>query len=300
MTNLIFGCGYLGERVARRWRDAGNAVAVVTRSSQRARSMEQQGYHAIVADVTRPETLGNLPSVDVVLFAVGYDRSAGQNVHDVYAGGVRNVLAALPSETGRVIYISSTGVYGTAGGDWVDEDTLPDPNREGGKASLAAEAVLASHALGRRSVILRLAGIYGPGRVPFVDELLAGSPIAAPSEGYLNLIHVDDAASVVVNAGALPLHGSAQSGREPRVYCVSDGNPVERGEFYRQVARQIGAPEPRFVAPDPTSPRAARAEANRRVRNERMLAELRVRLAYPDYRAGLAALVETQNQQSNA
>ena len=80
------------------------------------------------------------------------------------------------------------------------------------------------------------------------------------------------------------------------VYCVSDGHPVERGEYYSEVARQIGAPPPRFVEPDPDSPRAARAESNRRVRNERMLAELRVTLAYPDYRAGLAAILETQNQ----
>ena len=79
----------------------------------------------------------------------------------------------------------------------------------------------------------------------------------------------------------------------PRVYCVSDGHPVERGEYYSEVARQIGAPPPRFVEPDPNSPRAARAESNRRVRNDRMLADLRVTLAYPDYRAGLAAILTT-------
>ena len=73
----------------------------------------------------------------------------------------------------------------------------------------------------------------------------------------------------------------------PRVYCVSDGEPVERGEYYSEVARQIGAPPPQFVEPDPNSPRPARAEANRRISNARMLADLRVTLAYPDYRAGL-------------
>ena len=78
---------------------------------------------------------------------------------------------------------------------------------------------------------------------------------------------------------------------ERRVYCVSDGHPVERGEYYREVARLIGAPPPTFVTPDPNSPRAARAEADRRVKNSRMLAELGVQLAYPDYRAGLAAIL---------
>jgi nucleoside-diphosphate-sugar epimerase len=289
MTKLIFGCGYLGERVARRWHDAGNDVVVVTRSQSRANSYQQLGYKSIVADVTRPETLSRLPVADSVLFAVGFDRASEISIQQVYVGGMSNVLAALPAETGRLIYISTTGVYGSADGGWVDEVTAPDPQRDGGRASLAAEKLLATHPLGQRSVILRLAGIYGPGRVPFIRELRADKPIPAHTSGWLNLIHVDDAAAVVVAAAELPIVDRS-------IYCVSDGVPVERGEFYSEVARQIGMPPPRFVEPDPSSPRAARAEANRRISNARMLADLRVTLAYPDYRAGIANAVETQNQ----
>jgi nucleoside-diphosphate-sugar epimerase len=300
MIRLIFGCGYLGERVARRWCEAGDDLVVVTRSVERARSFENQADHAIVADVTRPETLSNLPTAATVLFSVGHDRTSQQPITEVYAGGMRNVLAALPPDTGRFIYISTTGVYGDAKG-WVDEQTPPDPQREGGRASLAAEQLLAAHPLGRRSIILRLAGIYGPGRVPFIEELRAGEPIPAPSAGHLNLIHVDDATAVVVAAAEIPQSKFKKLNREPPkgcpVYCVSDGHPVQRGEYYREVARQIGARPPQFVEPDPDSPRAARASADRRVRNDRMLADLRVTLAYRDYRAGLAALLETQNQQ---
>ena len=151
---------------------------------------------------------------------------------------MRNVLAALPSATGRFIYISTTGVYGDAGGDWIDEETPPDPQRDGGRASLAAEQVLAEHPLGKNSVILRLAGIYGPGRIPFRSLLRAGEPIPAASEGFLNLIHVVDAAAVVLAAADARLECSDD---RPRVFCVSDGQPVERGEYYREVARQIGA-----------------------------------------------------------
>lgn len=297
MRKLIFGCGYLGERVARRWREMGHDVAVVTRSSARAASFAQQGYAVIIADVTRPETLKDLPTADTVLFAVGHDRDSDQPIETVYAGGMRNVLATLPENTGRYIYISTTGVYGPAGGDWVDEATPPDPQRDGGRASLAAEQTLAAHPIGARSVVLRLAGIYGPGRVPYINELRDGKPIPAPSNGYLNLIHVDDAAAVVVAAAEMPLAESMELDGNVRVYCMSDGHPVERAEFYAEVARQIGAPAPRFIAPDPNSPRAVRAAADRRVRNDRMLTQLRVHLAYPDYRAGLAALLETQNQQ---
>jgi nucleoside-diphosphate-sugar epimerase len=289
MTKLIFGCGYLGQRVAARWRSAGHDVAVVTRSHERAERLQRDGYTALVADVTRPETLVNLPGAETVLFAVGFDGASGapgQTIEAVYAGGLQNVLAALPSGVGRLIYISTTGVYGPAGGEWVDEATPPDPRRDGGRASLAAEQALAAHTLGARSVILRLAGIYGPNRVPFIHELRAGQPIPAVAHGYLNLIHVDDAADIVVASDAVPPFEDG-----PRIYCVSDGQPVDRGAFYSEVARQIGVPPPRFVEPDPNSPRTARAESNRRVRNDCMLAELHVTLAYPDYRAGLGAIL---------
>jgi nucleoside-diphosphate-sugar epimerase len=294
MSKLIFGCGYLGERVARRWKSAGHTVTIVTRSAERADKFQHAGYESIVADVTRPESLRRLPAAQTVLYSVGYDRKAtarGPSIEEVYAGGVRNVLAALDSTVKCFIYISTTGIYGPAEDEWVDEVTPPDPRREAGRASLEAELALAASLIGKRSVILRLAGIYGPGRIPFLKELKAGEPIAAPVTGWLNLIHVDDAAEVVNAASLLPPFNDG-----PRVYCVSDGQPVQRGEYYSEVARQIGAAPPRFAEPEPGSPRAARAEANRRISNGRMLADLRVTLAYPDYRAGLASAVETQAQ----
>src|SRR5262245_43300638 len=101
MTKLIFGCGYLGERVANRWRDAGRESIVVTRSTNRAAQFRRDGFGTIVADVTRPESLRDLPNAETVLFAVGYDRALpnlGPTIEEVYAGGVRNVLAALPRE----------------------------------------------------------------------------------------------------------------------------------------------------------------------------------------------------------
>jgi nucleoside-diphosphate-sugar epimerase len=287
MTKLIFGCGYLGERVARLWQNAGYELVVVTRYGERAAAFQNTGFRAIVADVTQPNMLKKLPAAETVLFAVGFDRLAGGTIEEVYAGGVKNVLSALPSDVRRFIYISTTGVYGSAGGGWVDEDTPPDPQRDGGRASLAAEQVLAGSPFASRGIVLRLSGIYGPGRIPFLDTLRAGEPIPAASTGHLNLIHVNDAAAVVAAADV----AEDQLNCKRRIYCVSDGHPVERGEYYREVARLIGAPPPKFVTPDLNSPRAARAETDRRVKNARMIAELRVKLAYPDYRAGLAAIL---------
>jgi nucleoside-diphosphate-sugar epimerase len=100
----------------------------------------------------------------------------------------------------------------------------------------------------------------------------------------VNLIQVDDAVESVLAAATSELISGG-----PRIYCVSDGHPVERGELYHEVARQIGAAPPLFTEPAPNSRQATRGENSRRVSNDRMLAELRVTLAYPDYRTGLAA-----------
>jgi nucleoside-diphosphate-sugar epimerase len=248
-------------------------------------------------DVTDPDSLRHLPSVsgvcgtplDSLLYAIGYDRTGRPDIHAVYAGGLKNVLASLPPSVNRVVYISTTGVYGSAGGDRVDESTPPDPHREGGKASLAAEQVLTQHSLGKRSAILRLAGIYGPGRVPYLDKLRGGYPLPVPTEGWLNLIHVDDAARIVVAVDDWLQTQHADEG--PHVFCVSDGSPVQRAAYYAEAARLIGAPTPTFCAPAPDSPAAQRATADRRVSNHKLMRTIGVPLQYPSYREGLAAVL---------
>ncbi len=282
-TKLIVGCGYLGLRVARRWASQGDTVYAVTRSAARADEWRALGLQPIIADVTDPGSLRDLPVAETVLFAVGYDRSAGKAIGEVYVDGLRHLLDALPAGTGRVIYISSTGVYGECDGDWVDESTECRPLRDGGRACLAAEQVLAAHRLGERRVILRLAGIYGPGRIPRVAALQAGEPIDAPATGYLNLIHVDDAVEVVLTAE----HRAAT----PSLYVVADGNPAVRRDYYAELARLVGAPPPQFIAPSADSPAAQRAASDKRIRNAHLVEDLQVQFRYPSYREGLAAIV---------
>jgi nucleoside-diphosphate-sugar epimerase len=280
-TRLVIGCGYLGLRAARQWHTLGDEVFAVTRSTDRAPALRQYGLRPVVADVTRPDTLAVLPTADTVLYAVGHDRMAGHSMHEVYVVGLRAALDSLSGRVGRLIYASSTGVYGQTGGQWVDEDSPCEPSRESGRICLEAEQTLRAHALGRRAVVLRLAGIYGPGRVPNQAALLTGEPIAAAADGFLNLIHVDDAVSVVLAA--------AEHASPSPLYVVSDGHPVVRHDYYAEAARLLGAPPPSLVAPPAGSAKAARAEGSRRVSNARMLAELGVRLKYPTFREGLAA-----------
>ena len=294
--HLLFGHGYLGSRVARLWQADGRTVHVVTRSADRKRELSALGYTPLVADVTDAEAirsiLAPLPPPETVLFAVGYDRKAAndnpaRSIHDVYAGGFANVLAALPDTARRVIYISTTGVYSQTGGAVVDEDSPTEPTREGGRASLAAEQALAASRFAARGIILRLAGIYGPDRIPLAEPLRRGEPLAVPAAGSVNLIHVDDAARVVLAAERLPV----PAGHAPRIYNVSDGHPAIRGEYYAELARLLGAPPPTFTAPAAGSPATSRVSSDKRISNARLLHELAITLEYPTYREGLRAIV---------
>lgn len=287
MKKLIVGCGYLGRRVADSWLAQGDQVLAVTRSAARAKEFAAGGIQPIVGEVTAGLDLSQADGVESVLFAVGFDRSSGQAIREVYVGGLEKVLDSLPRSVSRFIHISSTGVYGQMDGEWVDEDSPCEPQREGGRACLAAETLLRSREIGMRSVILRLAGIYGPGRLPRMKDLLAGKPIDSPPDGHLNLIHVDDAVTGILAAERLA--------HTPERILVSDGNPVLRGEFYRELAKLSGAPQPRFAGSQQPSDSGGRPASDKRINNRRMLVKLMRTLQYPSFREGLAAIVAAES-----
>jgi nucleoside-diphosphate-sugar epimerase len=262
--HLILGCGYLGRVVARRWRAAGHHVAALTRS--RADELRSLGIEPVVGDVTDPAL--RLPAADTVLYSVGLDRSAGKSMREVYVGGLANVLRVLPP-TRQLVYVSSTSVYGQTDGSWVDESAPTEPAEENGRIVLEAEQLLRERR--PEAIILRFAGLYGPGRKMRWETIQRGEPIATDPDGWLNLIHVEDGAAAVLAA--------AERGQPGATYNVADDRPVTRREFYAEMAALLGAPEPRFT------PGAERT--NRRISNRRMRTELAVGLQFPDFRAGL-------------
>ncbi len=274
---LVFGCGYLGKRVAQQLISAGIRVWGVTRSNSKAAQLEQQGILPIIADWTDTETLPNLPSVEQILVAVSYDRNSRHDRHESQVGGLRNLLQNT-SAAANLCYISTTGVYHQSDGEWVNESSPCQPKQLGGQTHLAAEQLLQEMRPRDPWTILRLSGIYGPGRIPRVADVIAGRPIESPQDGYLNLIHVDDAASVVI---------SAWKNSRQRTYLVSDDRPVLRGEFYREVAKQFGAPEPVFIEPAPDAPVTMRSASNKRIRNQAMKRDLIQQLTYPTFREGI-------------
>jgi nucleoside-diphosphate-sugar epimerase len=275
MDTLVIGCGYLGSRVASLWRAAGHRVYVTTRRPAATEEFRSKGFEPILCDITRPDTLA-FPKVDVVAYAVALDRATGMAMRDVYVDGLSAVLDHLPP-TRRFVYVSSSSVYGQTDGSWVDEEAPTDPAEPAGQIVLEAEGVLRE----RRpdAMILRFAGIYGPGRWLRRKSIELGETIIGNADKWLNLIHADDGAAAVIAA--------AERGPTGRVYNVCDDEPVRRRDFYRAMAAALRAPTPTFSEPAADAPLPPHERGNRRLRNRRLHEELGVALRYPSYREGL-------------
>ncbi len=292
MNRLIVGCGFLGWPLALKWvsqTDSSSESATtsqtfaMTRSQSRADEFAASGLKPIVADITNAvglkQALADLPAMDTIVFAVGMDRSRYNDIYDVYVEGLRRFIDSYPHKIKHLIYVSSTGVYGDFGGDWVDEDSPTLPAREGGKACLAAEALLAQST--DHWTVLRMAGLYGGTRVP-TKTLIENRDWAKLSpHGYLNLIHQTDAVAVIAKtADVRPMQ---------EIILCSDGNPPVRKDYYQHIADQfkIGPiPWPDQTTVDPNS----RSANSKRIGNEKMLRLLDLKLEYPDYKSGLAEL----------
>ncbi|MCO8124991.1 SDR family oxidoreductase [Stieleria sp. TO1_6] len=293
---LVVGAGYLGQKVAHLARTQGATVYATTRHQNRCLAMAKSGFHPIRFDWTDRRSINNLPLRQLsaaarVLVAVSYDRESRLGRYESQVGGLRNLLSFLPADA-RICYISTTGVYHQTDGRWVDETSPTHPDRLGGKVHLQAEQLL--HAMRPQTPwrILRLAGIYGPGRVPRAADVIAGREIASPESGFLNLIHVHDAARATLAAWRQmdpAVVGQPQPvGTQSRLYLVSDDAPVVRGDFYREIARQCGVSPPSFVDPPADAPVRMRSNSNKRIWNRKLRRELLPSLRYPDYRHGLA------------
>jgi nucleoside-diphosphate-sugar epimerase len=200
-------------------------------------------------------------------------------MREVYVEGLRRTLERLP-KPGRFVYVSSTGVYGDAGGAWVNEDSPTAPTDQGGEVCLEAEGVVrdfgAANAVDWN--VCRLAGIYGPGRMIGAEGLRRGEPVAGRPDGWLNLIHRDDAVLALLAVG--------ERGASNRVYNLADDHPTLRREFYRTLAERLRVAEPTF-APE----RARRHRGDRRVDASRIKRELGLSWLYPSFRDALPELL---------
>ncbi|AWM39672.1 dTDP-glucose 4,6-dehydratase [Gemmata obscuriglobus] len=268
---LIIGCGYLGRVVAARWLARGHRVAALTRSN--AEKLRTVGVEPITGDVLDPTSLRALPTASTVLYAVGFDRTAGRPMHEVYVTGLANVLRALPP-CSRFVYVSSTSVYGQSDGGWVDETSPTAPTEDSGRVVLEAEQLLRTHK--PDAIVLRSAGLYGPHRLLRRQPVLNGEPLIGDADKWLNLVHVSDAADAVLFAEG--------KGHPGETYNLADGVPVTRRDFYTRLAELLNAPAAKFEhKPEPGAP-------NRRI-NASKFRDLGWAPQYASYHDSLTAAV---------
>ncbi|CAB3717672.1 MULTISPECIES: NAD-dependent epimerase/dehydratase family protein [Achromobacter] len=269
---LLIGCGDLGQRVARRFLARGDHVYALRRHPP----ADDSGIQWLQGDITRADTLPALPAGITRLIHVP---APGARDADVYRGvfvdGLRNVLDALDTtQLKRVVFVSSSAVYGEHHGDWVDEDTPPAPQGFNGRVLLEAEAALAARGLSSTSI--RLAGLYGPGRLQLIERLRSGAAGAPRQpEHWANRMHIDDAASAVFHLALLP--------EVAPVYVGCDDTPLPLHVLYAELASMAGAPEPRD-APAPAN------VGSKKLSNARLRAS-GFTLQWPDSRQGYAALL---------
>jgi len=293
LSLLIVGCGYVGQHVARAWQARGERVEALTRGGDNQASLSRQGIPTRVGDWLDARADWQSPETRQVLVAVPHraDPSWQEQTHCV---GLSNLLARLPNIE-RLVMLSTTGVYHQNDGQWVDESSPTQPERIGPSIALAAEQWLAEHLASSDSgslptgISLRLAGIYGPGRVPLLAKLRSGEAIPV-AEGVLNLIHVTDIVQAIVKLFQHPAPA--------RLYVLSDGQPVERRTLYSDAAKIFQTAAPNFMPPEAGTHRTARSESCKRVNPQRILHDLQLQLRYPNHWAGLTALAAQETPEA--
>lgn len=275
---LCFGLGYSARVLARRLSARGWEVRGTTRRADKAAALAAAGWPAFLFDRAHDLPAEALRGVTHVVTSIAPDE-AGDPVLDRCGAE----LQALPS-LAWVGYLGTTAVYGDRQGDWVDEATPIEPTLA--RADRRARAEAAWLASGLPVHIFRLAGIYGPGRNALVN-LKEGTArrIVKPGQTF-SRIHVEDIASV--------LEASIDRPRPGAIYNVCDDEPAPPQDvvtYAAELLRVTPPPEQPYETADLSPMARTFYKDNRRVRNDLIKDELGVRLAYPNYRAGLSSLL---------
>lgn len=276
MTTLLsLGHGYSARALARHLVPQGWRVIGTTRNPAKAEAFRAEGVEPLIWPGDLAPALAEATHI---LCSAAPDAKG-----DPFLQAMPAIAGA---EVGWVGYLSTTGVYGDHDGGWVDEATPLTPQSDRGRQRVLAEGQW--QATGLPVHIFRLAGIYGPGRGPFA-KLRDGTArrIIKPGQVF-SRAHVDDIAQVLEASIKAPNPGAA--------YNVCDDNPCPPEEVIGYAARLLGMPEPPAVpfaqvAPTMTPMALGFYSESKKVRNDRIKDELGVKLLYPDYPQGLAALL---------
>ncbi len=279
---VILGCGYVGERLARRYLDRGEHVTGLVRGSAGLERLAAAGIPGGCLDLAQAPRVGRSLAGVRLFHLVPPSDTGTEDAH------TRRLVASFTNlgQPRRILYMSTTGVYGDCQGAWIDETWPTRPTVDRSRRRLDAEETLRrwSQETGGELVVLRVAGIYGPGRLP-LERLRRGLPLVRPEEApFSNRVHVDDLVSVC--------DAAMERGRNGSIFNVSDGHPSTMTDYFLALADAAGLPRP------PLLPLAEAAEylsagmmsymsESRRLSSRKLLGELGVELRYPTLSDGL-------------
>lgn len=281
---MIVGCGYVGGALGERLVADGHEVFGMRRDA----SQLPAGIEPLRADVTRFDSIGRLPGrLDSVVYAVAAKARDEAAYRGVYLDGLANMLRALEEEgqrPRRIVFTSSTSVYAQSAGEWVDERSPTHPRRFPGQIMLAAERLLAAAPV--PGTVIRLAGIYGPGRTSLIERVRGGMSVLPDAEPhYTNRIHRDDAAGAIAHLLGLD---------EPDgLYLGVDDEPADRAVVLAWLAERLGVELQRIESPPAGSDDGAPLErsGSKRCRNAR-LRDAGYVFTHPTFREGYSQLLE--------
>jgi nucleoside-diphosphate-sugar epimerase len=303
MRVLIVGCGYVGLPLGKELVRLGHEVSGLRRSALAAAELSRAGLQPLLADITQAESLAKLPRhFDWVVNCAASGGGGADDYREIYLEGNRNLIAWLAgSPLRKFIYTSSTSVYGQNDGSLVTEKSPVQPEAETAKVLVESENILLGHdgSRGRSphqgfpAVVLRVAGIYGPGRGHWFKQYLRGAArIEGDGARWLNMIHRDDLIGCIIAA--------LKNGRPGEIYNAAYDEPVSQLHFFQWLAQALDKPlplsEPAAVAlahsgesrenPDENRKRGV---TNKRVSNRKLKMELGHQFKYPNFRKGYSA-----------
>jgi nucleoside-diphosphate-sugar epimerase len=285
MDVLIAGCGWLGMAVARSLVARGDRVVGIRRDPAAAAEMESIGVSPLILDLSRPDATSLLPTkVDAVVACLAPGGRGTVDYERTYVGAVGQLLDRYSRPATRTfVYTGSTGVFGQSDGSEVDERTPVLPTSDTARVLVRAERQLLARARSCPTCVVRLSGLYGPGRFGVIDRVRQGRlALGRGDDAWMNFCHLTDAARSVVAA--------LDRGRAGETYHASDANPVSRRELILWVAERFGFDPVR----DPRATAAA-AGKNRRIVAAWSRERLGIELAYPSFREGLGEALSGPN-----
>jgi nucleoside-diphosphate-sugar epimerase len=278
MHVLVAGCGWLGTEIARRLVERGARVTGIRRDPGRAGSLAGLGVTPLALDLAAAGAAESLPAADAIVACQSASGDTEAAYRAAYVDANRALIAAAVRTGARAfVYTGSTGVFGQRDGSDVDETTAPAPSCGTARVLVEAERLVTDAArAGLRASVVRLSGLYGPGRSGIVTRVRSGALALGPGDdAWMNFCHRDDAVAFVLAALERAAPGAIHHG--------SDAEPARRREVVEWVARRLGT-EPHHGEGGAPGP-------NRRILSDATRDALGVTLAFPSFRDGLAPLL---------